>query len=74
MAFAAIMLKPGATYAIDPEAHATATNVTAAGAMLYTFTVRYTDDGEINATSLSDENVRVTGPGGFDEMGGGFLE
>jgi hypothetical protein len=66
LALALVMIRPGTAYAVDPEAHTMPTNVTDAGATLYTFTVLYSDDGELVIDSLSDQNVRVIGPGGFD--------
>ncbi len=64
--FVAIVILPGTTYGIDPQARATAEDVTVAGGFLYTFTVRYTDDGAVDTITLGDQNVRVTGPNGFD--------
>jgi len=64
--FVAIVIMPATSYALDPTAVATTTNVTAAGGTLYSFTVRYADDGEINVSTIDNNDVRVTGPGGFD--------
>ncbi len=57
---------PATSKAEDPTAVATTTNVTTAGGTLYSFTVLYADDGEIDVHTLGDNDVRVTGPGGFD--------
>ena len=64
--FIAIVIMPATANALDPTAVATATNVTTAGGTLYSFTVRYTDDGEIDFGSLDNNDVRVTGTNGFD--------
>jgi hypothetical protein len=66
LVFVAIVIMPATANAIDPTAFATATNVTTAGGTLYSFTVRYDDDGVIDVTSLDNSDVRVTGPNGFD--------
>jgi lysophospholipase L1-like esterase len=34
----------------------------------YTFTVTYSDDTAVNAASLDSNDIRVTGPGGFDQL------
>ncbi len=54
--------------ALDPTATAfpTPADVTKAGGGMYSFTIRYVDDGEINVFSIDDHDVRVTGPGGFN--------
>src|SRR4051812_27122325 len=62
--FVAIM--PATTKAINPTAVATTTNVTIAGGTSYSFTVLYSDDGEIDVGSLDSGDVRVTGPVGFN--------
>jgi uncharacterized protein (TIGR03437 family) len=49
-----------------PTAAATAANVTTAGASGYTFTVTYTDDIAINVATINTDDVRVTGPNGFN--------
>ena len=66
LVFVAIVIMPATSNALDPTAEATPTNVTTAGGTLYSFTVRYTDDGEINVESIDNDDVRVAGPGGFD--------
>jgi uncharacterized protein (TIGR03437 family) len=49
-----------------PTAAATPANVTTAGASSYTFTVTYTDDIAINVATINADDVRVTGPNGFN--------
>jgi hypothetical protein len=66
LVFIAIVIMPATTKAIDPTAVATTTNVTTVGGTLYSFTVRYADDGEIDVSTLDNNDVRVTGPGGFN--------
>jgi hypothetical protein len=66
LVFVAIVIMPATTKAIDPTAVATTTDVTTAGGTLYSFTVTYADDGEIDVGSLDNNDVRVTGSGGFD--------
>ena len=60
------VLAPAAALALDPTAAATAPDVTAAGATSYSFTVTYTDDGNVNYSTIDDRDVRVTGPDGFN--------
>ena len=43
-------------------------DITEPGADAQTFTVTYSDDVAIRILSLSSNNVRVTGPGGFDQL------
>ena len=69
LVFVAIVIMPATTNAEDPTAVATTTNVTTAGGTLYSFTVRYADDGEIDVSSIGNNDVRVTGPGGFNVAG-----
>jgi hypothetical protein len=64
LVFVAIM--PATTKAVNPIAIANTTNVTIAGGTSYSFTVYYSDDGEIDVGSLDSGDVRVTGPGGFN--------
>lgn len=58
------------TWVVDvtgPTAVATTPNVVAAGGTVYTFTVTVTDAVGVAVGSLDSLDVRVTGPGGFDE-------
>ena len=48
-----------------PSAQLNAGAVTT-GAADHTFTVRYTDDSGVDVTSIDGNDIRVTGPGGFD--------
>jgi hypothetical protein len=66
LVFVAIAIMPATTKAENPTAVATTANVTTAGDTLYSFTVTYADDGEIAVGTLDNNDVRVTGPGGFD--------
>ncbi|PYI46865.1 MAG: hypothetical protein DMF11_07675 [Verrucomicrobia bacterium] len=61
-----VALMPATTKALDPTAGAITTNVTNGGGTSYSFAVRYADDGEIDVGSLDSNDVRVTGPGGFN--------
>jgi hypothetical protein len=61
-----VALMPATTKALDPTAAAGTTNVTNGGGTSYSFAVRYADDGEIDVGSLDSNDVRVTGPGGFN--------
>jgi hypothetical protein len=65
LVFVAIVIMPATTKAIDPTAVATTTNVTTAGGTQYSFTVRYSDDGPL-LDSFDNDDVRISGPGGFD--------
>ncbi len=62
----AIVIIPGIARALDPTASATATNVTTTGGTSYSFIVKYTDDGPVADSNFDDNDVRVSGPGGFD--------
>ena len=66
IAFTVITIMAGKLYAVDPQAHIMPVNITTAGDTLYSFTIIYTDDGPVDIYTLSDENIRVTGPNGFD--------
>src|ERR1041385_8185899 len=66
LVFVAIVIVPATTNAEDPTAVATAANVTTGGGTSYSFTVLYADDGAIEVSSLGADDVRITGPGGFD--------
>ncbi len=48
-----------------PTAAASTTNVTGAGGTSYTFTVTYTDDTEINVSTIGTGDVTVTNSAGF---------
>jgi hypothetical protein len=61
-----MMMSPMEAKAEDPTAVATATNVTTPGSASYSFSVHYLDDGQVAANTLDDNDVRVSGPGGFD--------
>ena len=56
---------PAISEAADPTAIATAPNVTTAGDTLYSFTVRYSDDGLL-PDGFGDDDVHVIGPNGFE--------
>src|SRR5262249_7676864 len=60
----------GASLTVDtpPTASLSASNVTTAGGTIYTFTVTYSDNVAINVASLDSNDVRVTGPGGFNQL------
>jgi hypothetical protein len=45
-----------------------AADVTQIGATSYTFTVTYADDVGIDISSLDNNDIRVTGPDGYDEL------
>ncbi|MCX5662983.1 MAG: right-handed parallel beta-helix repeat-containing protein, partial [Planctomycetota bacterium] len=51
-----------------PTAAASVSNVTAAGATSYTFTVTFSDNAGINVSTLDGSDVRVTGPNGFSQL------
>ena len=50
-----------------PQATLLADDLTTPGSLYYAFQVDYADDRAIDLTSIGDGDVRVTGPGGFDE-------
>jgi len=51
-----------------PQAAAALTNVTTPGATSYAFTVTYSDNVAIDVSTLGNNDVRVTGPGGFNVL------
>ncbi len=61
-----MLMSPMKAQAEDPTAVAMATDVTTAGSASYSFSVHYSDDGDVAANTLDDNDVRVSGPGGFD--------
>jgi hypothetical protein len=54
------------SFALDPTAAATLTNVTETGGALYSFTVKYSDDGPVVDSTLDNNDIRVLGPAGFN--------
>jgi hypothetical protein len=55
-------------YEVQPSAVAGVSNVTAIGGTSYTFTVTYTDPTAISVGTLGSNNIRVTGPNGYDTL------
>ncbi|BAZ08038.1 PA14 domain-containing protein [Calothrix sp. NIES-3974] len=51
-----------------PIASLTANDLTLPGQPSYTFTVTYTDDTGIDISSLDNNDIRITGPGGFTQL------
>ncbi len=51
-----------------PTASAAVTNLTTEGSTTYDFTVTYTDNVAVNVSSLDSNDVRVTGPNGFNQL------
>lgn len=51
-----------------PTASSITSNITTAGATTYNFTVTYTDNVAVNTLSLDSNDVRVTGPNGFNQL------
>jgi hypothetical protein len=51
-----------------PSAVTSLAKVTTAGGTVYTFTVTYADDVAINVATLDGNDIRVTGPNGFDVL------
>jgi hypothetical protein len=68
LAVAALISLPMVSRASDPTAAASLSNVSSAGATAYQFFVHYSDDGPIVTESIDDNDVRVSGPSGFDAM------
>ncbi|MBD2461557.1 hypothetical protein H6G89_10900 [Oscillatoria sp. FACHB-1407] len=58
---------PGPT-SPPPTASLTASNFVPDGATTYSFAVTYADDSAVSAASLGNGDVRVTGPGGFNQL------
>ncbi|WP_250632673.1 YDG domain-containing protein, partial [Rhodoflexus caldus] len=46
----------------------TAPNVTSGGGTAYNFTVTYTDNSNVNYSTLDNNDIEVTGPGGFSQF------
>jgi len=55
------------TDSIAPTATIDLPPVTDVGNSSYQFTVTYTDNGNVNRSTLDDTDVRVTGPNGYDQ-------
>lgn len=51
-----------------PQASLAASDVNAAGATSYSFTVTYTDNAALDVASLNTGDVRVTGPNGYSQI------
>src|SRR5262249_31086583 len=51
-----------------PTATLSASNISAAGGTSATFTVTYTDDIAVNVSTLTSNDVLVTGPKGFSQL------
>jgi hypothetical protein len=51
-----------------PQAVAALANVTAPGGTAYAFTVTYSDNVAIDVSTLDNNDIRVTGPGGFNVL------
>jgi CSLREA domain-containing protein len=62
----------GQSYAIDKIAPTAgslvAPNITLSGSATYTFTVSFSDNLALDSTSFDGNDIRVTGPGGFDQL------
>lgn len=56
------------TDSLPPGGNLTAPTVTAAGGTSTTFTVTWTDDNQVNYTSITDGDVQVTGPNGYSQV------
>lgn len=54
-------------YIVPPQASLGATNVTDAGATGHTIRVTYSDNVAVQASSIGADDLRVTGPGGYDQ-------
>lgn len=62
-----IVMTVATAHAEDPTvAPYSIPNVTITGGTSYSFTVHYADDGEVDVASIDNNDVRVTGPGGFN--------
>jgi polygalacturonase len=57
-----------ATDTIAPTVSATAANITTAGGTTYDFTVTYSDNVAVNASTIDGSDVQVTGPNGFNQL------
>jgi len=55
-------------FVAPPLASATVPDITSSGQGSYLFTVSYTDDVAVNVSSIDSADVRVTGPGGYDQL------
>ncbi len=58
-----MLMSPMKAQAEDPTAVAMATDVTTAGSASYSFSVHYSDDGDVAANTLDDNDVRVSARG-----------
>lgn len=53
---------------VAPVAESTPGDLTASGQATHTFTVSYSDNVSINVATLGTGDVRVNGPGGYDQL------
>ncbi len=53
---------------VAPVAALTATDLSSTGVGAFSFTVTYSDDFAVKATTLDGNDVRITGPNGFDRL------
>jgi Ca2+-binding RTX toxin-like protein len=51
-----------------PTATASATNLTSGGGGTYSFTVRYDDNIGVKSSTFDNNDIRVTGPNGFNKL------
>jgi hypothetical protein len=54
-------------FIVPPVAEAQTTNLVQAGQSTHTFTVTYSDDVAINVATIDSNDIRVTGPSGYDQ-------
>lgn len=55
-------------FVVAPVAEGEFTDLTSSGQATHTFTVTYSDNAAVNVSSLGTGDVRVTGPGGYDQL------
>ncbi|HEV8290406.1 MAG TPA: calcium-binding protein [Tepidisphaeraceae bacterium] len=60
--------QPPAGDSTPPTATLSAANLTKGGGSTYSFTVRYDDDVAVKASTFDNNDIRVTGPGGYSKL------
>jgi hypothetical protein len=61
------VVDPG-SFVVAPVAESQSSDLDQAGQLTHTFTISYTDNAAINVATLGTGDIRVTGPGGYDQI------
>lgn len=61
-------ISPASNFIVPPVAEIALTNLSQAGQSNWTFSVTYADDVSVDVSSIDNNDIRVTGPGGYDRL------